>query len=128
LLYCYASYLGQWNDFVAIFLKDERVISNYKVRIIDSFSDFNIGEKIGIEDYLNYSRNPQDQPKLFEIDHVISNHTITISQLNDNLAQLTEQHQLVVNSKPWKANLFALKILNLFKRIRNRLNRSFRSE
>jgi len=55
-------YLGQWNDFVAIFLIDEREISNYKVRIIDSFSDFNIGKKIRIEEYLNYSRNPQDQP------------------------------------------------------------------
>jgi SAM-dependent methyltransferase len=109
--------LGQWNDFVAVFLKDEGQISHYKTRIIDNFTDFINGRKHGIEDYINYSRNPQDQLKLLEKNEVFNNLMVTNSQLNDSLGQLTLEHQLIVNSKAWKANLFAQKILNLFKRI-----------
>lgn len=51
-----------------------------------------------------------------------------IQTLNQALVNLNEQHQLTINSRAWKANLCALRILNLFQRIRNRLYRSFRAK
>lgn len=48
-----------------------------------------------------------------------------VHSLNQALANLNEQHQSVIKSRAWKANLYALRILNLFQRIKNRLYRSF---
>lgn len=109
--------LEHWNDFVAVFLKDEGEISKYQFRIIDSFTDFINGRKHGTEDYINFRRKPEDQLQIFEMDQ--SNR-----QLNNALAQLAAQHQFVVNSVAWKTNLLALKILSLPKRIANKILRS----
>lgn len=47
-----------------------------------------------------------------------------VHSLNKALADLNEQHQLVIKSGVWKTNLYILRIVNLFKRIGNHLCRS----
>lgn len=117
--------LEHWNDFVAVFLKDEGEISNFKSRIVDSFTDFINGKKYGIEDYINFRRKPEDQLTLFEMNQSINNHMVLNRQLNDTLAHLTAQHEDVVNSLVWKTNLLALKVLSLPKRVVNKILRIF---
>jgi SAM-dependent methyltransferase len=116
--------LEHWNDFVAVFLKDEGEISNYKFRIMDNFTDFINGRKHETEDYINFRRKPEDQLQLFEINQSLNNFKAANIQLNDALAQLTEQHKAVVNSAAWRTNLLALKVLSLPKRVVNKILRS----
>jgi SAM-dependent methyltransferase len=117
--------LEHWNDFVAVFLKDEGEISNFKSRIVDSFTDFINGKKYEIEDYINFRRKPEDQLTLFEMNQSINNHMVINRQLNDALAHLTAQHEDVVNSLAWKTNLLILKVSSLPKRFVNKILRIF---
>lgn len=63
------SYLSEqngdvWNDFVAIFLRDRLAVGLYPKRITEIKNDFTNGIKFGSEDFLKYSRSPQDVRKL----------------------------------------------------------------
>ena len=62
-----------WNDFVAIFLKNEQFIDNFPKRILDQKSDFQNGFIHGKNDILKPSSNPEDQFKLIVISRIISN-------------------------------------------------------
>jgi len=75
LLESYVSnqYLDQWNDFVAIFLKDEQHISKYEKRILDDFNDFRNGQRTGVSGFLNPSDSPEDRLKIRAIDNIIKN-------------------------------------------------------
>jgi len=66
-------YLDQWNDFVAIFLKDEQHISKYKRRILDDFNDFKNGQRTGVSGFLNPSDSPEDRLKIRAIESIINN-------------------------------------------------------
>lgn len=61
-----------WNDFVAIFLKSQRHLNSYPIRILDDFNDFNNGIKYGVPGFLKYNRLPQDLQKINLISKVIS--------------------------------------------------------
>ena len=75
LLESYVSnqHLDQWNDFVGVFLKDQKEVSRYKNRILDSFKDFRNGKIYGHNDFLNHNPNPEDRLKLIVINQILSN-------------------------------------------------------
>ena len=55
---------SNWNDFVAIFLKDKNFLSHYNERIIDKWLDFYNGYKYdgsGISYNVNFTKNNEDQ-------------------------------------------------------------------
>lgn len=62
-----------WNDFVAVFLKDESHLKTYPNRIIDIFKDFKNGKKHGADVFLNYSELPEDLSKINVIKQVCLN-------------------------------------------------------
>jgi len=63
-----------WNDFVAVFLKDEKHVADFPKRIMDSKSDINNGVLYGGKNYLKESPLPEDLKKLLTISQIISNH------------------------------------------------------
>ncbi|PHV10199.1 methyltransferase domain-containing protein [Chitinimonas sp. BJB300] len=65
--------LDQWNDFVAVFLKDENFISTFPNRIIDSKEDFSNGLIYNNNDFFNYGPMPEDKKKILAISQIISN-------------------------------------------------------
>ncbi len=64
----------QWNDFVAVFLRDEAHVTAFPHRILDTKTDFENGRRAGTENILNPSALNEDQKKLALIDQVIANH------------------------------------------------------
>jgi hypothetical protein len=69
LLESYVAYQSndQWNDFVAVFLKDENFVSRYPVRILDKHQDFYNGLKFGSSNSINLKNVPEDLTKLHAI-------------------------------------------------------------
>lgn len=63
----------QWNDFVAVFLKDVGFISQYPLRILDSKTDIGNGLKYGSDDFVKYGVMPEDKFKLQIISQIIAN-------------------------------------------------------
>jgi SAM-dependent methyltransferase len=69
-----------WNDFVAVFLKNEEFLDNFPRRIIDSYEfQFFNGKKFGTETMLNYSFISEDQMKL-EIIEKIANNSVKLNR------------------------------------------------
>jgi SAM-dependent methyltransferase len=64
----------QWNDFVAVFLKDEARLSEFPHRIVDTKEDFFNGSKSGCSEVLRQSDHTEDQKKIALISQVIVNH------------------------------------------------------
>jgi SAM-dependent methyltransferase len=53
--------LDLWNDFVAVFIKDENAVSKYPRRILDLKSDVTNGLVYGSNEFINYTEPTQDQ-------------------------------------------------------------------
>ena len=53
-----------WNDYVAVFLKDEALVQKYNKRILDSKKDYRNGKIYGSEVILNHKKLSEDQQKL----------------------------------------------------------------
>lgn len=68
----------QWNDFVAVFLKDESHVAQYPSRILDTKTDVLNGLVHGSDAFLNYSVMPEDKKKMQAISQIIDN-TIKVS-------------------------------------------------
>lgn len=62
-----------WNDFVAVFLKEESFVGDFPNRIVEKRSDFHNGLVYGKSDLLKLSSSPEDQLKLAVISKIISN-------------------------------------------------------
>lgn len=62
-----------WNDFVAVFLKDEAYVQDFKSRILDSISDFHNGMLYGSSEILRPRFFPEDLMKLSAINQIINN-------------------------------------------------------
>ncbi len=56
-----------WNDFVAVFLKDENEIGRYPQRILDAYRGFENGVVHGRDEILNPMRLPQDIRRQLEL-------------------------------------------------------------
>lgn len=55
---------GIWNDFVAVFAKDESYVEKFPTRILDTKQDFWNGKKYGVEGFLKYATISEDQKKV----------------------------------------------------------------
>lgn len=51
---------GFWNDFVAVFLKDERFVNNHPARILDKNTEYMNGYVYGSDSIKNYSQLNED--------------------------------------------------------------------
>ncbi len=60
----------QWNDFVAVFLKDGAHAALYPGRILDTKTDVYNGIVAGKADFLNHSVAPQDRQLIVDMVHV----------------------------------------------------------
>lgn len=63
---------GVWQDFVSVFLKDERLAGQYAERIISSKSDFENGQFFASDEVLNASWATQNDKKLEVIAQIVS--------------------------------------------------------
>ena len=63
----------QWNDFVAVFLKNEAHIENYPNRILHKKTDYSNGLISGENDFSKKSIMPEDKKKLAVINQIIDN-------------------------------------------------------
>jgi len=52
-----------WNDFICVFLKDEAHLESHKKRILDDFTLFTNGLRHGSDDFINFTRDPEDREK-----------------------------------------------------------------
>ena len=62
-----------WNDFVAIYLKNENHLADFPARILHQKTDFSNGFILGNDDILNYSRFAEDNKKMIAIKQIIDN-------------------------------------------------------
>lgn len=62
-----------WNDFVAVFLKEESHIKEFPIRILDTKRDISNGIVHGSDDFRNPSDMPEDRKKLAIIGNIVSN-------------------------------------------------------
>jgi SAM-dependent methyltransferase len=63
----------QWNDFVAVFLKDEECIEKYPNRILHTKTDYSNGLICGESDFSKLSIMPEDKKKMAVINQIIDN-------------------------------------------------------
>jgi SAM-dependent methyltransferase len=64
---------GHWNDFVAVFGKNEDHAHLFEKRILDSKKDITNGQIHGREGFINPSEMSEDRRKLIAIDKILSN-------------------------------------------------------
>lgn len=53
-----------WNDYVAVFIKDESFVNNHPKRITSEFKEFYNGGVYGEQEFRNFSPKVEDQKKL----------------------------------------------------------------
>lgn len=63
----------QWNDFVAVFLKDGRMASQFTNRIVSTKAAFTNGLVLNSDEFLKYSAVPEDRRKMLAISQILSN-------------------------------------------------------
>ena len=62
---------GQWNDFVAVFVKHESFAGRYPDRIVNTKTDYSNGVVLGSDGFLQFSELPEDKRKLHAIQRII---------------------------------------------------------
>jgi SAM-dependent methyltransferase len=62
-----------WNDYVAVYVKDENHAPKHPRRILAGKKDCNNGLTLGSDSYVNYHPMPEDRRKLMYIKHIIDN-------------------------------------------------------
>jgi len=65
--------VDQFNDFVGVFIKDEKNIFMYPERILNTKTDFTNGLVYGQDDFLNVQSLPEDILKMVAIKQIIDN-------------------------------------------------------
>jgi hypothetical protein len=75
LLECYTSHqvADIWNDFVAVFVKDEKHARQFPERIVHTIRDFNNATTLESAEFLKFSTFSEDRQKLNVISQIISN-------------------------------------------------------
>jgi len=63
----------QWNDFVAVFVKDEMLAPRYPTRLVSRFHAFTNGVVLHSDEVLNLSIMPEDRKKLTVIAQIVAN-------------------------------------------------------
>ena len=63
----------QWNDFVAVFLKDENLCRKFTSRVLDKKTNYTNGLRHGGTDITNLNVMPEDRKKMAVISQIIAN-------------------------------------------------------
>ena len=63
----------EWNDYVAVFLKEESLVSRFNTRILDVKSDVSNGLVYGSNQFVKPSVMPEDKKKLAAIGQIVAN-------------------------------------------------------
>lgn len=71
--YISSQVVGIWNDFVAVFLKDERFVSDFPKRILDVKDDVANGLVYGSDVFIKPSEMNEDEKKLTVISQIVAN-------------------------------------------------------
>jgi hypothetical protein len=79
-----------WNDFVAIFLKDEKYLAEYPNRIIHQVEEFENGLVNGAEEFLNPSKFTEDMQILESFKSKISSLTKKLELMHAERAKLPQ--------------------------------------
>lgn len=69
--YTSAQYREPWNDFVAVFLRDEAFVAAYPERIIDRLDGITNALRFGSDDLLQHTPDPEDQRRLLMVARAI---------------------------------------------------------
>jgi SAM-dependent methyltransferase len=86
LLESYTQKAGNWQDYVAVFLKDESCAAQFSQRILDRKVDFENGQLMSDEKILNFTDICQQERMLKACEfNAASNNSVALSQI-DNLA------------------------------------------
>ncbi len=70
LLESYVQKGGSWQDFVAVFLKEEAFVPQYPNRILAHKTDFENGKMFGKNGFINFSARSQNETKLSLIEEI----------------------------------------------------------
>jgi len=71
MLESYTQKGGSWQDYVAVFLKDERLADRFPDRIIDTKTDFSNGTVLNRSEIINLSELTDDNKKFLVINQII---------------------------------------------------------
>lgn len=91
--------IGQWNDFVAVFVKNKAQAAVHPRRILDSFDGYTNGWKFGVGELLKPYEACEDQRKLAVIGQIIYDQIDTSAILQKPYNVSFEQHKLFIISK-----------------------------
>jgi hypothetical protein len=64
--------MDEWNDYVAVFLKDGTLITHFPNRILHQHRHFDNGYLHGADNFLNLQVHPEDRLKLFNLTQKIN--------------------------------------------------------
>lgn len=62
----------EWNDYVAVFIKDSNLTAQFPKRILHTYRQFDNGFIHGSDTLLNLQQQPEDKVKLFDLIHKIN--------------------------------------------------------
>ncbi len=97
--YISAQVMDQWNDFVAVFVKDESQTHLFPDRIVYSKSDFANALIYGQDDLIKFSELPEDSKKLLIINQLIHDKLKLNKKPNDS-EKLGFIDQIILNRLP----------------------------
>ncbi len=63
---------GGWQDYVAIFLKDEKYAKEFGQRILDTKTDYENGQLYGIEQVFHYNPICQNEKRLIDVAQIVN--------------------------------------------------------
>lgn len=76
LLESYVQRGGEWQDFVGVFLKDNKYVLDFPARILDKKKDFENGLVLDSQEFLNHKNVSQNERKLQIISQIASGKSI----------------------------------------------------
>lgn len=95
--YISSQMVGQWNDFVAIFAKDESKAHLFPDRIVYSKEDFSNGLVHGQNDFIKFSELPEDRKKQLVINQVIQG-KLNLGKKLDDTEKLGIIEKIILNT------------------------------
>lgn len=80
-----------WNDFVAVFIKDETHVNAFPNRILSNFSSFENGWLHGSPDLLNYEELPEDIRRSRDLERSVIDYRARVAFLEHEVANVCKE-------------------------------------
>lgn len=91
LLESYTQKAGNWQDYVAVFLKDESCAAQFQQRILDSKTDFENGQLMSDEKIINFTDICQQDRMLQACEHeAAAKNLVAASRIEDLAAEVAQ--------------------------------------